>query len=119
MISSQVAFSLHWLTNLCYNFDMRISLDSISNQLVKSWWVVLFTLFCYGVYERGSLNLSHDYSTLSTQLNRLQHERRKALAEQAEFKRQINSQSDPAWVELILMRELGLSPEGHTKVYFY
>jgi hypothetical protein len=30
----------------------------------------------------------------------------------------INSQSDPAWIELVLFRELGLVPEGAAKVWF-
>lgn len=31
---------------------------------------------------------------------------------------EINSQSDPAWVELMLMKNLGLVPEGQIKVFF-
>ena len=30
----------------------------------------------------------------------------------------INSQSDPAWIELVLMKELGVVPEGKIKVHF-
>lgn len=32
--------------------------------------------------------------------------------------KQINSQSDPAWVELTLIKVLGLIPENHRKIYF-
>lgn len=31
---------------------------------------------------------------------------------------QAHSSSDPAWLELVLKRELGLIPEGQTKVVF-
>lgn len=31
---------------------------------------------------------------------------------------QVHSSSDPAWIELVLKRELGLIPEGQRKVVF-
>ena len=30
----------------------------------------------------------------------------------------IASQNDPAWIEMVLMRDLGVVPEGYLKVYF-
>lgn len=30
----------------------------------------------------------------------------------------IASQEDPAWIEMILMRDLGVVPEGYLKVHF-
>jgi len=40
------------------------------------------------------------------------------LADREELRAQIQSQSDPAWVEMILMRELGVVPEGWLKIHF-
>lgn len=40
------------------------------------------------------------------------------MAEQQELILQIESQTDPAWVEMVLKRNLGLVPEGQVKVYF-
>ena len=40
------------------------------------------------------------------------------LEEKEDLKLQINSQKDPAWIELTLMKGLGLVPEGQLKVYF-
>ena len=37
---------------------------------------------------------------------------------QEELRLQIASQSDPAWVELLIKKQLGMVPSGQTKVYF-
>lgn len=49
----------------------------------------------------------------------MQNEKQKALQKQQDLKWQINSQSDLAWIELTLMKGLGLVPEGKKKVFFY
>ena len=41
-----------------------------------------------------------------------------ALAIQEELKREIESQNDQSWIELVLMQKLGLVPEGQKKVHF-
>ncbi|MCE2983850.1 MAG: hypothetical protein LW832_09830 [Parachlamydia sp.] len=51
-------------------------------------------------------------------MKHLQKEKRTALKRQEDLQLQINSQSDPAWIELTLMKGLGLVPEGEQKVYF-
>jgi hypothetical protein len=47
-------------------------------------------------------------------------EKEKLLAcqERDELALQIASQNDPVWVELVLLRELGVVPEGYIKVHF-
>lgn len=37
---------------------------------------------------------------------------------QEDLLREIASQNDPSWIELVLMDKLGLVPEGQTKVHF-
>lgn len=85
---------------------------------VRSWWVIAFALFCGIIYEIGLKKRHDDLIRLSTHLEQLQTEKAVALAKQEALKTQINSQSDPAWVELVLMKELGLVPEGQQKVFF-
>jgi hypothetical protein len=51
-------------------------------------------------------------------LNDLQVEKEELLLQREELLLNIQSQSDSTWVELILMKRLGLVPEGKTKVYF-
>ena len=52
------------------------------------------------------------------QHNDLLKKKKLALEKQKGLLRQINSQNDPAWIELMLMKEMGLVPEGQTKVFF-
>jgi hypothetical protein len=55
---------------------------------------------------------------LKCQLYALQSEKQFLLEEKQDLKLQINSQKDPAWIELTLMKGLGLVPEGQLKVHF-
>lgn len=86
--------------------------------LIRSWWVILFILGCYLSYERGLQKKDHDFAKLQAHYAELQKKKKVLLAQQEDLTRQINSQSDPAWVELALMKGLGLVPEGQTKVLF-
>lgn len=86
--------------------------------IIKSWWVILFMLICYMLFEQGMRKRNRDFSRLETQLEELKSEKLKLLTKQEDLLLQINSQSDPAWVELTLMKGLGLVPEGQKKIYF-
>lgn len=86
---------------------------------INSWWVVLFAFLCHLAYEEGVKTSHLSHALLSEQLAVLQMEKEKALSERSRLRREINSQDDPSWVGLTLMRELGLTPEGQTKVFFY
>lgn len=103
---------------------MRISSNSsktsngIEEIFARSWWVILFMLGCYLSYEHGLQKKDIDFAKLQTQFNELQKKKKMLLAQQEDLNRQVNSQSDPAWVELVLMKGLGLAPEGQTKVLF-
>lgn len=98
---------------------MRHLLQFFDQAFIRSWWVYVFILLCYMLYEQGLRSRNHDFNKLSAQLETLQKEKKELLAKQEELLLQINSQSDPAWVELTLMKGLGLSPEGASKYYFY
>lgn len=82
------------------------------------WWVFLFALLCFMIFEQGMKRRDRDHIKLSQHLSELQLEKKKALFLHEDLLLQVNSQSDPAWIELILMRGLGLSPEGQIKVFF-
>ncbi len=85
---------------------------------LRSWWVLLFALMCYGFYEQAMVAYQAELNALHYKLEELQLEKEQAQALQDNLKRQINSQSDPEWIELTLMKGLGVVPEGHIKVYF-
>lgn len=84
----------------------------------KSWWVCLVVLTCLIIAEQGLKATKSEYDHLQKQLMQLELEKEKALALRENLKLQINSQSDPAWVELTLKKGLGLSPEGQKKFLF-
>ena len=82
------------------------------------WWVVLFILGCYLCYEQGLIRKDRDFKLLQSHYQSLIKQREILSAQHDSLVRQINSQSDPAYVELTLMKGLGLVPEGQTKVLF-
>lgn len=85
---------------------------------VRSWWVIAFLLLCLLFYEKGLEKRNLQYRQLDEQLKVLQLEKAQALTRQQNLQLQINSQSDFYWVELTLMKGLGLSPEDQQKVFF-
>lgn len=83
-----------------------------------SWWVWLFLLLCalglrMATERREALHLALEAEYLEV-TGRIVI----AKSRQEELQLQLQSQSDPAWIEVTLMRWLGLVPEGQTKVYF-
>ncbi len=86
---------------------------------IRSWWVIAFVFACAIFYEQGLKERDTLYQQLTDQCLSLQKEKQEALHHQQNLQLQINSQSDLAWVELTLMKGLGLVPEGQKKVYFY
>lgn len=85
---------------------------------LQSWWVVLFGLISFMLFEQGMKIRDTEYAKLQEQYVDLERQKKEALALQDKLMLEINSQSDPAWVELMLMKGLGLVPEGQIKVFF-
>jgi len=94
------------------------TVSQIERIFLDSWWVFLFLILCYLFYEQGLKRKNHDYARLHAYHAELQFKKEEAIQTQEDLMLQINSQSDPAWVELTLMKGLGLVPEDQTKVYF-
>ncbi len=85
----------------------------------RSWWVIAFILICAILYEQGLKGRETSFQQLKEQQASLFLEKQKSLERQQYFEQQINSQSDLAWLELTLMKGLGLVPENDQKVFFY
>lgn len=97
-----------------------MALKNLFNQLfIRSWWVIAFILVCAILYEQGLKKREVHYQQLKEQLLSLQFEKQKSLKLQQSLQLQINSQSDMDWLELTLMKGLGLVPENEQKVFFY
>ena len=86
--------------------------------LHQCWWVFLFVVICFGLYFHAAYKKKETIQTLDAYLQNLRVEKQSLLEEREELLLNINSQSDPAWIELTLMKGLGLVPEGKVKVYF-
>lgn len=91
----------------------------LMNGFIRSWWVIAFMLTSIIFYEHGLKEREYVYKQLKEQSLALQQQKQEALKQQQNLQLQINSQSDLAWIELTLMKGLGLVPEGEQKVYFY
>ena len=61
---------------------------------------------------------NRDFEKLQGQLHALQNEERDATLIHQALLKQINSQGDPEWLEMVLMKGLGVAPEGQIKVLF-
>ncbi len=86
---------------------------------MRSWWVIAFLFVCIILYEQGLKKRDHLYKQLTEQLLALQQEKQQVLHQQKNLQVQMSSHNDLAWIELTLMKNLGLLPEGQQKVYFY
>ena len=86
--------------------------------LVKSWWVLAFALVCVVGHDQALRARDRELVSLESKRTELLAAAAAAVEEQKDLQLQIASQSDPAWIELTLMKGLGLVPEGATKVFF-
>ena len=86
--------------------------------VVRSWWVFLVCLVLYAVYEQSAHGLNKEHVALEGKLSTLTINRDALQADHDDLLLQINSQSDYAWVELTLMKGLGLVPEDQRKFFF-
>lgn len=86
--------------------------------ILNNAWLIAFILLCGILYENGMDSKKNQFQQLQTQLADLHQEKELASLEQQNLLKQINSQSDPAWIELVLIKGLGLSPEDSQKFYF-
>ncbi|SCA62974.1 hypothetical protein SCG7109_AG_00150 [Chlamydiales bacterium SCGC AG-110-M15] len=84
----------------------------------RSWWLVLFFLLCYISYEHTLESWRVEYAQLEQKMSELKEAKHLALDKQKNLVQEISSQNDHEWIELTLMKGLGVVPEGQTKVFF-
>ena len=92
--------------------------QTCENVFWRFWWVCLVVLIGLIMLEQRLKTLHSEREQLFQQYQFLIEEKEKAVTLKENLKLQINSQSDPAWVELTLKKGLGLVPEGQIKVLF-
>lgn len=100
-------------------------MEKLQNQTSKpfhAWmhagWIALFCISCIIFYFYSVGEKKQETEKLAMQLHKLEFELGCALERNEDLLLKIESQNDPAWIELVLMEKLGLVPKGQTKVYF-
>ena len=82
------------------------------------WWVLLIWLGSFAFYEKEMREKMLLKKQLLLQRKTLKQQKRLALKRQSSLKEQIESLSNPKWVERILIEELGRLPDGGVAVSF-
>lgn len=85
---------------------------------IKWWWVTAFCLASAAMYFQSMKEKKSALVEYTFRLEEMEKEKLLAYAEKEELLLKIASQSDPAWIEMVLMRDLGVVPEGWLKVHF-
>jgi hypothetical protein len=84
----------------------------------KWWWVVAFCSLSIFVYFQSIQHKKRAIQELSFRIEEIEREKLDAEKMKEELLLAVASQEDPAWIEMILMRDLGMVPEGWLKVHF-
>jgi hypothetical protein len=100
-------------------FRARSVQTSLSNRIfVRSWWAVVFSTLCVAFYFQAAHSRATAFSFLTSRMQEMEIEKVGIAQEQEELNLRLQSESDPAWIEMALMKELGVVPDGWTKVHF-
>jgi hypothetical protein len=84
----------------------------------RSWWVIAFCALTTFVYFQALKEKKAAILELAFRLEEMQKEKLMAKVQKEDFQLRLASSNDPAWIEMILMRDLGVVPEGYLKVHF-
>jgi hypothetical protein len=84
----------------------------------QGWWVVAFCTVIGAAHFHFMKEKNNAVRVLASRLEEMQHDKWQALQKREDLELRIASQNDPAWIEMILMRDLGVVPEGFLKVHF-
>ena len=80
--------------------------------------VVAFCAICITVGLHAANGRDSALQSVSFRLQELEKEKQIAIEKREELMACLQSESDPAWIELVLMKELGVVPDGWIKVHF-
>lgn len=85
----------------------------------RRWYLVLvFCLVTCFIYNKAVKKKKNAFTEYSFLLQEMEKTRNLAANEKEYLELKIASHDDPAWIEMILMRDLGVVPEGYLKVHF-
>ena len=90
----------------------------IEKVIFRSWWLFFFLLIGLLGYGESIKKKNGEIKEIKNRISQLEKEKEAVLDEREDLVLRINSQSDPAWMERVLIKELGVVPEGKVKVHF-
>jgi hypothetical protein len=85
---------------------------------MRSWWVIVFSAISLACYFQVAHSRAIAMSELSGRLQDMEKAKIIASEQQEELTSRLQSETDPAWIEMVLMKDLGVVPEGWVKVQF-
>lgn len=87
-------------------------------KIKSSWWAALFIFASCGFYSLASHKRQTALIALKSQVETLKTEKLQAKKTHEDLKLRFQSQSDPEWIQMLLMKTLGMVPEGQIKIVF-
>ena len=84
----------------------------------KFGFLIVFTFISLGCYGFASQQKEARYHELNQIVYELECQKEEAKREQELLTLRLNSLSDPEWVQMLLMRDLGVLPDGQIKIVF-
>lgn len=97
---------------------MKTKDSKIHTFFFRCWWAILLLLFCYGFYLHGMVKKKEQYAQLSEKVALLKESLCVATERREDLLLQMESRSDPAWIEMLIKKHLGMVPANQIKVYF-
>lgn len=79
---------------------------------VANWTFLFLLLICLIFFERALWHAEQEYKRLNEKKESLLQKIAAAKKERETLHLMIQSQNDPAWIELVLRQHLGVIPDG-------
>jgi hypothetical protein len=86
--------------------------------LSRNWWVIAVCAVTTITYFHFRNEKKETLSEMTDRLEKMEEKKLLQLEKRDDLQLRIASQSDPAWIEMVLIRDLGVVPEGFLKVHF-
>lgn len=85
----------------------------------ETWFLIVYIILAVIVFEWNVNQVDKHAEKFITEKSRLEKAIAEKKEEQVRLNEMIMSESDPQWIELTLMKVLGVIPEGTKKIYFH
>jgi short subunit fatty acids transporter len=92
--------------------------DRLKKEIFRSWWVIAIILVSSVIYYQGVKNKRDEIKQLQYRICELAKQNQITQEQKENLLERLNAQNDPEWLEQVLIEEMGLVPEGQTKVHF-